>query len=1409
MTKKITAIFLALCMAISVLPMTIQAASKPDIKVGDYVKMGAYNNASILWRCVSIDNNGPLMLADKIVDTLAYDAKTNDNSNSKSHSRSYKRDDYGSNYWKDSNMRSWLNSTAAEGKVDWLCGNPPKDGYVSGVGAYNEKAGFLNAFSKSEIAAMKTVTQRSLVSHPEYNKGIVDGDANSDLLYYTDISEAVANYDSSYFETTTEKVFLLDVKQANAVWKNLKGYYVAYNNDGMAWPYWLRTPVTDCNHDMRYISSSGQVGRYAPWYSDLGVRPAFYLDSEYFVTTSGSGSQSSPYIGSAPNKQEDDYTISEPAEDANPDWNVSTEQSIQLTLGPWYSNDRKYSNPTIPVYTIQKTRSDTENMVVVVCGEGYTKSQQGKFINDVKRLWQDAMKYEPYRSYADRFNVYALCTASESTFDNGGSTFFDVIVDKYNSPVISNNLHGSQWKNHIFERCIGPEFIEKIHDAHIKKKCDPNTIPSGSEYEPYYYVHDYIAQFAMVVNTKSDFGGAYNNREYGFHYFISPSDSYRASKTFAHEFGHGLLGLGDEYSNGYLLDDKELKSLNLSSVEDPEKIKWRQLLGFRNTYTCRNAYGSKMLVSSYECIMRDTNYQFCEVCRLQGFKRMSQLVKDVDLYVATPEVKEYTGAYSKPSDFTDLETSSYYNYTYNRNDRLLSGNSKSRFNTNMNGKKIELRTVIQNISDKNARQLKFKMWIKHSDGSVATDSSGNPLQTVQTFDIPVWNDKANFWPLGALDHIKSDFNSGLKSCSLIYQIPSDAQLKSGDTVAFQVLDENGNVLADDNTETQRYTTVSIQYKFEDGSEIPNTAGGTFTVPYGTKLDLTPAKTLYDYEFIKVDGLNKPIVSDGTVVTYYYKNKNEEHTHNLTLVAAKAATCTTAGNSAYYTCDGCDKWFADATGSVEITDKTSVEIAPLNHDWNAPAYTWNADNTVCTATRTCKRDAGHKETATATVTSAQTKAPTCTAKGETTYTAAFTEAWANTQTKTVDNIAALGHDWSTAWTGDSTGHWHKCTRCDATTTKAAHDYGSDNVCDTCGYDKTVPHTHNLTLVAAKAATCTAAGNSAYYTCDGCDKWFADATGSVEITDKTSVKIPATGHTAGTEWKSDDTNHWHECTVAGCGVIIESTKSARTASDWIIDTPATATTAGTKHKECTVCHRVLETQTIPSMGTELKIIAGDNQIYDKASGSDVTITCNGDFAKFTGIKVDGSVVDSSNYTAVSGSTVLTLKASYLGTLTDGSHTITFVYTDGEANANLTVRTAGSEHIHDYGTEWKSNADNHWHECNCGDKKDEAAHSFKWVVDKEATATKKGSKHEECKTCGYKRPAVEIPATGTTTAPTDTTKPNDTTKPGNTNGSEKSPQTGDNSNIFLWFALLFVSVAGVTGITVYNKKKKEHAE
>ena len=299
---------------------------------------------------------------------------------------------------------------------------------------------------------------------------------------------------------------------------------------------------------------------------------------------------------------------------------------------------------------------------------------------------------------------------------------------------------------------------------------------------------------------------------------------------------------------------------------------------------------------------------------------------------------------------------------------------------------------------------------------------------------------------------------------------------------------------------------------------------------------------------------------------------------------------------------------------------------------------------------------------------------------------------------------LGHAWASDWSKDTDNHWKECSRCHEKKDEAAHDYGSDNICDTCGYDKTVPHTHNLTLVPAKAPTCTEKGNTAYYTCDGCDKWFEDATGASEITDKTSVILAATGHSA-SDWKSDNTDHWKECTVVGCGVIIEGSKAAHTAGEWIIDTPATATTSGSKHKECTVCGYTMATETIPATG-------------------------------------------------------------------------------------------GGEHTHSYGSEWKNDATNHWHECSCGDKADKAAHDFKWVVDKEATATQKGSKHEECKVCGYKKAAVEIPATGTPTEPGKPTGPD-------------SPQTGDNSNMILWIALLFVSGGAVIGITVYSKKKKENAE
>ena len=128
-------------------------------------------------------------------------------------------------------------------------------------------------------------------------------------------------------------------------------------------------------------------------------------------------------------------------------------------------------------------------------------------------------------------------------------------------------------------------------------------------------------------------------------------------------------------------------------------------------------------------------------------------------------------------------------------------------------------------------------------------------------------------------------------------------------------------------------------------------------------------------------------------------------------------------------------------------------------------------------------------------------------------------------------------------------------------------------------------------------------------------------------------------------------------------------------------------------------------------------------------------------------------------------------------------------------LTMTPMADSHTHSYGTDWKADTNNHWHECACGDKADTASHTFKWVTDKEATATEKGSKHEECSVCGYKKAAIEIPATGSGSG-----SASQPTKPGSTG----SPQTGDSSSV-LWLALLCISGGVLTVLGIAGKRKE----
>ena len=249
-----------------------------------------------------------------------------------------------------------------------------------------------------------------------------------------------------------------------------------------------------------------------------------------------------------------------------------------------------------------------------------------------------------------------------------------------------------------------------------------------------------------------------------------------------------------------------------------------------------------------------------------------------------------------------------------------------------------------------------------------------------------------------------------------------------------------------------------------------------------------------------------------------------------------------------------------------------------------------------------------------------------------------------------------------------------------------------------------------------------------------------------------------HTYGTEWKSDAYKHWHECS---CGA--KSEEAAHTAGEWIIDTPATATTSGSKHKECTVCGYTMATETIPATGGGEHAHSYGSEWKNDADNHWHECSC-------------GDKKDTAAHTA--GEWIIDTPATATTSGTKHKECTVCGYT---MTTETIPATGGGEHTHNYSSDWKSDSINHWHECSCGDKDDVAAHSFKWVVDKDATATEKGSKHEECMVCGYARPAVEIPATGST------------------------PETGDNRNMFLWIGLLLASGLGVTGTVVYSKRKK----
>lgn len=317
MKKRLLSYILTVLIVTTLIPGFSVASAATNINIGDYIEMGEYYGEPILWRCVDIDENGPLILSDKIICLKPFDAAGDNTSGS--HGRvGEQRKSNGSNYWADSNIRSWLNSDESAGNVTWLCGNPPDEEHVI-CNAYADEAGFITNFNEKELKAIVGVYQDSLLNYNEYSDMSPYGQDVHSFSHY--IYSVVQNAKTTaYREQVDDRFFLLDVNQVYAVYNNRDilgdNYYIGqptttavdnseykyYVNAGQPCSYWLRSPDASLSYggygydgrivssDKGYILCTGEIR-----HGGYGIRPAFYLHKPKAIFIAGDGTESNPY----------------------------------------------------------------------------------------------------------------------------------------------------------------------------------------------------------------------------------------------------------------------------------------------------------------------------------------------------------------------------------------------------------------------------------------------------------------------------------------------------------------------------------------------------------------------------------------------------------------------------------------------------------------------------------------------------------------------------------------------------------------------------------------------------------------------------------------------------------------------------------------------------------------------------------------------------------------------------------------------------------------------------------------------------------------------------------------------------------------------------------------------------------
>ena len=345
-----------------------------------------------------------------------------------------------------------------------------------------------------------------------------------------------------------------------------------------------------------------------------------------------------------------------------------------------------------------------------------------------------------------------------------------------------------------------------------------------------------------------------------------------------------------------------------------------------------------------------------------------------------------------------------------------------------------------------------------------------------------------------------------------------------------------------------------------------------------------------------------------------------------------------------------------------------------------------------------------------------------------------------------------HTYNTTWSTDETNHWHECTCGDKKDLAAHVDANKDHNCDVCG-KKMSDHTGGTATCKDKA------------TCTICGQKYGDLA----------------AHNYKTTWSTDSAKHWHECSVCGdkkdvaahtpgapatettpqtctiCGYVIKAALghthnfNQKNTSETYLKSAATCTKKAVYYYSCTCGEKGTETFESGELAahnykTEWSYDSGKHWHECSVCGNkkDEAAHTPGAAATETtpqtcttcGYVIKEAIGHVHSYIEKN------TDAKYLKSAATCTAKAVYYYSCSCGEKGTATFESGETLAHTWETKWANNDGKHWHECTvCKTKGDEADHAFEWKIDKEATVTEAGAKHEECKVCGYKKTAIAI--------------------------------------------------------------------